>query len=65
MIRIAAVTGYTISQLAGITPLPHPPAARDGDAPSSHEMENQVGHLMVLDAYLDDQAIPTPPRQGS
>ncbi|WP_181833766.1 hypothetical protein [Acidipropionibacterium virtanenii] len=45
--------------------MPHPPAARDGDALPTHEMKDQLGHLMELDAYLDDQAIPTPPRQES
>ncbi len=60
VIRIADATGYTVAQLAGIGVAGRVQCvARATNGSTMDTMRQRLLHFMELDAYLDDQAIPS------
>lgn len=61
IIQIADATGCTVAQLTGTAIVDRVKcAARATNSSAMSEMRQRLLHFIELDAYLDDQAIPTP-----
>lgn len=61
IIQIAAATGHTVAQLTGSTVAERVQcAARATNGSDMEHMRQRLLHLVELNAYLDDQAIPDP-----
>lgn len=61
LMRIANATGYTVGQLAGTSIASRVQcAARATNGATMTEMKAQLLHLMEINQYLDDQAVPAP-----
>lgn len=61
LLAIARATGCTVAELTGTSPVAGRVqcAARSANGANMEQMREKLLHFLELDAYLDDQGIPT------